>query len=559
MKRLLSIFIITLLIMNTSLFAFAAPVVTPDPKLEEFVDALWQFQGNSKTVLTEMLDVYFQLKPENRAGFITSYEKALGALGGFGNTLVGFGLSAEMFVKLNDHGSDSNVYQAYIGNDKAVFKNAVYNAKETILGYAFLDKMIDGLNKVDESKVVQLYYDAHLFAYFNVLGYNPTTKNIDKMIRPNIETLYEFKKDYLTKKNVDALKVENSLAELKNFYNDITDSGDKTKVYNHYVDQNMILHLATLSPMTTTSTSASGTGQLDLYVRIMAGATQLGEALIPRKGPINFDVTIPAQIVGTVVKAQILSYGYDPSSSNAYSILDETSIIVTQAVVVVPPVVVPPGGGGGGGGGGVAPAPAAQVVTIPEDLLALAGLSFDDVAGVPWALEAIVRLQEKGIIRGKGPRIFDPNGSITRAEFAAMATRLFAYEATEADKMNFGDVKATDWFFKEVKAAYIKGIIKGLGESFNPYGNITRQEIATIIGRILSLNAFTLKDVTVLNIFEDAKQISIWAVSGSQLTVQEKIMSGRTATTFAPKESATRAEIAVTLYRMKDKVKTILQ
>ena len=51
--------------------------------------------------------------------------------------------------------------------------------------------------------------------------------------------------------------------------------------------------------------------------------------------------------------------------------------------------------------------------------------AFADEAQISsWAKEAVIALQQAGILQGKGNQMFDPQGKATRAEIAALLQRL---------------------------------------------------------------------------------------------------------------------------------------
>lgn len=207
------------------------------------------------------------------------------------------------------------------------------------------------------------------------------------------------------------------------------------------------------------------------------------------------------------------------------------------------------------------------VETIKDPIVPLGAIDFTDLESVGWAKDAIKALANKGILGGKAAGQFDPSGHITRAEFAAIAVRLLKIPVSDKDP-GFMDTNGSDWFMKEVKTAVANGLLKGADGKFNPNGKMTRQEIATIIGRILLLNKITLKSEAAnpAALLKDAASIASWALEGAKLAMQEAIITGqettvagKKVTNFAPLAPATRAEAAVMLYRLAAKVPTNLQ
>ena len=175
---------------------------------------------------------------------------------------------------------------------------------------------------------------------------------------------------------------------------------------------------------------------------------------------------------------------------------------------------------------------------------------FDDVEGITWAEKQIEVLAGKGFINGKSEGLFDPNAAITRAEFAALLTRLLALSG-EVSSMPFADVPSDAWYAEDVAAAFANGVVTGnSATTFDPNGNITRQEMAVMIGRVLSEQGYVAADTTELTAFTDSNAVAAWAKSGVAMAAREEIVNGNPDGSFAPAANASRAEAAVMLYRL---------
>jgi len=159
-------------------------------------------------------------------------------------------------------------------------------------------------------------------------------------------------------------------------------------------------------------------------------------------------------------------------------------------------------------------------------------------------------LAGKGFINGKSEGLFDPNAAITRAEFAALLTRLLALSG-EVSSMPFADVPSDAWYAEDVAAAFANGVVTGnSATTFDPNGNITRQEMAVMIGRVLSEQGYVAADTTELTAFTDSNAVAAWAKSGVAMAAREEIVNGNPDGSFAPAANASRAEAAVMLYRL---------
>ncbi|MGN1128696.1 MAG: S-layer homology domain-containing protein, partial [Candidatus Flemingiibacterium sp.] len=109
---------------------------------------------------------------------------------------------------------------------------------------------------------------------------------------------------------------------------------------------------------------------------------------------------------------------------------------------------------------------------------------FSDVNKGDWFDCAISTLYAMGIINGYPDGTYDPNGFITRAEFAAIAAR---FDTIGNDfEQSFGDVYG-HWAEDEIAAAKAHGWLTGYEDgTFKPDQLITRAEAMTIVNRVLN-------------------------------------------------------------------------
>ena len=170
-----------------------------------------------------------------------------------------------------------------------------------------------------------------------------------------------------------------------------------------------------------------------------------------------------------------------------------------------------------------------------------------------WAIDAIDLLYEKGVVKGVGDGIFNPGANTKRADFTIMTVKALGFEADFTD--NFSDVKQDAYYYNSVGIAKKLEIVKGTGEFFNPEGNITRQDIMVIMLKALEAKGITYdKDgIDYLARYSDRNQISDYAKDAVAFLTKLGIVQGYDGK-FNPKQYATRAEIAVILQNVLDKV-----
>ena len=119
--------------------------------------------------------------------------------------------------------------------------------------------------------------------------------------------------------------------------------------------------------------------------------------------------------------------------------------------------------------------------------------NFTDVSNDAWYCSAVSTLSAMGILSGYPDAAFRPNASITRAEFAAIATRFDA--AGDKTPASFDDI-AIHWAKDEISVAANNGWVNGYEDgSFRPQNNITRAETMSLVNRVLNRNPETAEDL----------------------------------------------------------------
>ena len=172
-------------------------------------------------------------------------------------------------------------------------------------------------------------------------------------------------------------------------------------------------------------------------------------------------------------------------------------------------------------------------------LTAKVAAQFSDVKEGTWYYDYVTKAAAAGIINGKGNGIFDPEGNITRGDFALMTVRMLGVDVSGYTTAPFSDVKASDYYMKAIAYCAEKGIIGGTGDGkFEPEKNILREEAAKIIAIALDLDGTTTEK------FKDDAKISNWAKGYVDACKAAGIFGGDEKGNFNPKSPITRAETA---------------
>ena len=176
----------------------------------------------------------------------------------------------------------------------------------------------------------------------------------------------------------------------------------------------------------------------------------------------------------------------------------------------------------------------------PEEPATVAG--FTDVAADAWYASFVETVAEKGLFSGNPDGTFAPNANMTYAQFLVVLSQFSGETVTP--------VEGGAWYEGYVNWAQPL-IPAGMAEDFDPNAAITRQDMAALFGTFLNAYDYSAEPVNQDEpAFTDAASIADYADSGVELCYQLGIMSGNTDGSFAPLNTATRAEVAVTMTQM---------
>ena len=200
--------------------------------------------------------------------------------------------------------------------------------------------------------------------------------------------------------------------------------------------------------------------------------------------------------------------------------------------------------------------------------------AFTDISG-HWAEETIIDLADRGIVNGVSATKFNPDGTVTRAEFLKMAMEAMGIGTVPARNGECLEAKSSDWYAAYLQSALDKGLIPEnmvagynlevrraddgtikayYSGAFNGYIPITREEMAVIAQYMYQYtrNANTMKNMKAGEDvpFTDADDISGWAHEAVKLAYAQGFIDGMGNGRFEPKLAMTRAEAATIISRM---------
>jgi endo-1,4-beta-xylanase len=177
-------------------------------------------------------------------------------------------------------------------------------------------------------------------------------------------------------------------------------------------------------------------------------------------------------------------------------------------------------------------------------------VSFNDVASITWANDSILGLAARSIVSGVSPQSFAPNNSVTRAEFIHMLIQTLDLDQAGANS-TFSDVKKDTWYYNSIASAQQLEIISGLSDgSFGLNNNISRQDMTEMVYRALQKVDIQLDLINPSVEFKDQATIAAYATEAVSTLQQNGIIHGMSNGSFAPHETASRAQAAVLLYHL---------
>ena len=169
--------------------------------------------------------------------------------------------------------------------------------------------------------------------------------------------------------------------------------------------------------------------------------------------------------------------------------------------------------------------------------------TYGDTAG-HWAESSIERWSAYGIIQGSNGE-FDPNGQLTCAQLATILAKLLKLPA--AKDAGFTDNTADAWYYDAINRCAAAGILNGNGDgTVTPDAPITRERAMVMLARALGIEPIRKPDLTK---YTDAAQVSAYARGYVAALIEAGIVGGVTADELAPQANINRASTVTILDR----------
>lgn len=154
----------------------------------------------------------------------------------------------------------------------------------------------------------------------------------------------------------------------------------------------------------------------------------------------------------------------------------------------------------------------------------------------------------KAYIIGDEHGAFRPDAPITRAEVAAIFSRLAKMDENRTYAANYSDVESGMWYTNYIGFLTSTGVLQGFGDEFNsfkPNNYITRAEMCAVISRAMN---YTVS--TEATSFADVATAAPWAVYYVDTLHKAGVINGYSSTEFGADKNITRAETVTMINRL---------
>lgn len=175
---------------------------------------------------------------------------------------------------------------------------------------------------------------------------------------------------------------------------------------------------------------------------------------------------------------------------------------------------------------------------------------FTDVPERAWYRPELEYAVDHGIIKGTSENTFSPNVFMSRGEFVTMLGRAVCAEGEDGNAFN--DVSDGSYYGPYAYWALVNGIVYGSTENtFSPEASITRQDMATMVGRMLNEYNYAFPDsAEAVEEFADKEAIAEYAKEHVEELRRYGILKGDEKENMNPRSTMTRAEGVAIIVRV---------
>ena len=181
---------------------------------------------------------------------------------------------------------------------------------------------------------------------------------------------------------------------------------------------------------------------------------------------------------------------------------------------------------------------------------------FTDVKDGQWYTEGILWCYQKGYMAGISSTEFGRKSNVSRAMFATILAKIDGSDISGYSEMSFTDVKPNQWYSNAIEWAASNGYAAGLAEGYFGYKeNVSREQIALFFYTYSEKNGIDVSEKANLSAYTDLGRVHSWALDAMEWAVAKGLIGGTSTVTLSPRDSATRAEIALIVKNYVENVK----
>ncbi len=176
---------------------------------------------------------------------------------------------------------------------------------------------------------------------------------------------------------------------------------------------------------------------------------------------------------------------------------------------------------------------------------------FDDIKPDKWYTDGVLYCYKRGYMAGVYENEFGYRDVMDRQMFATILAKIDRADLSRYTEMTFSDVAPGKWYSTAVEWAYQNGYASGIGTNEDGavvYGRknpVTREQLALFFYTYSEKKGYDVDGRADLSGFEDLEILHSWASDAMSWAVDAGLISGTGKTTLSPRDSATRAEVAL--------------
>ncbi|WFR65676.1 S-layer homology domain-containing protein [Paenibacillus amylolyticus] len=185
----------------------------------------------------------------------------------------------------------------------------------------------------------------------------------------------------------------------------------------------------------------------------------------------------------------------------------------------------------------------------PLGFLVISGNPFRDTNMDDWFYNDANSAYTYDLFNGTTSTTFEPGTAMTRAMFVQVLANLENVNLSDYTSSRFSDVKDGQWYTAAAEWAAEKGIVNGTNaDLFDPNSPMTREQMLVILYNYMNYKGYEIPE-SHSKPFTDQSEISSWALEAVQALQGNGIVLGKPGNFFAPKATASRAEVATIFVR----------